>query len=104
MIIRSEHKARVAPYAIYSLNLIQEKAIPYGPKCLLLLMLSFPDYWSFTLEKLSIAMDEPVDTIRDWLIVLHKFGYFHEDVVTYVGDTAVPAAWIVSEYPIAVKK
>lgn len=103
MIIRAEHKAKVAPYAIYSLKLIQENKLPYGPKCLLLLMLSYPDYWGFTLDSLSATMGEPVSTIREWLIILHRYGYFHEDVVSHIGNAAVPAKWLISEYPVEVK-
>lgn len=104
MIIRAEHKSKVAPYAIYSQRLIQDRQIPYGPKCLLLLMLSYPDTWTFTEKFLSDAMAEPIDTIQSWLEVLNRFGYFHRDVAIKISDSFVPVPWLISEYPIEVKK
>ena len=99
MIIRSEHKTKIAPYAIYSKKLIQENKLPYGPKCLLLLMLSYPDYWDFTEQKLADTMQEDIQTILNWLAVLEKYGYFHRDVVLTIGNTKLPVAWLVTEKP-----
>lgn len=102
MIIRAEHKAKIAPYAIYSLKLIQENKLPYGAKCLLLMMLSFPDTWNFTEQRLADLMQEDIQTILNWLTVLENFGYFHRDVVVKLDKSQLPVAWLVTEEPIEV--
>ena len=104
MIIRAKHNGKTDPYVIISRKLIQENQLPYGPKCLLLLMLSYPDYWNFTIANLSVTMGEPISTIQDWLIVLYRNGYFNTDVSVQVGDTSIPAKWLISEYPVEVKR
>lgn len=104
MIVRAKHNGKTAPYSIISRQLLQENQLPHGPKCLLLLMMSYPDNWNFTVEFLSQMMSEPIETIQAWLDVLNHFGYFHRDVALKVSDDSyVPISWLVSEYPIDVK-
>lgn len=104
MIIRSKHDGKAAPYAVISRKLLQENQLPYEPKCLLLLMLSYPDTWNFNIKNLADTMQESVETIRSWLDTLSKFGYFHEDVTLEIGENVLPVAWLVTEYPVEVKK
>ena len=104
MIIRAKHNGKTAPYTILSRELIQENKLPYGAKCLLLLMLSYPDTWNFTEQRLAEMMSEDIQTILNWLAVLEQFGYFHRDVVAKIGNTTIPANWLVSEFPIEVKE
>lgn len=99
MIIRAKHDGKLAPYTIISRQLLQENQLPYGPKCLLLLMLSYPDTWNFTETKLAEIMQEDIQTIRNWLAVLKNYGYFHENVVVKIGDRDLPVAWLITEYP-----
>ena len=99
MIIRAKHDGKTAPYTILSRELIQENKLPYGAKCLLLLMLSHPDTWNFTEKRLAEAMGEDIQTILNWLTVLEKFGYFHRDVVVTIGNSQIPVAWLVTEEP-----
>ena len=99
MIIRSKHDGKESPYTVISRELIQENKLPYGPKCLLLLMLSYPDTWNFTEQKLADTMQEDIQTILNWLAVLEKYGYFHRDVVLTIGNTKLPVAWLVTEKP-----
>lgn len=98
MIIRAEHNGD-APYSVISRELLQENRIPYGPKCLLLLMLSYPDNWNFNANNLSDTMGEPVTTIREWLNILNKFGHFHENMTVKFGGSTVTVDWLVSEKP-----
>jgi len=100
MIIRSKHDGKKAPYTILSRDLIQENKLPYGAKCLLLLMLSFPDTWNFTEQRLADLMQEDIQSILNWLAVLEKYGYFHRDVVVKVENSQLPVAWLVTEYPL----
>lgn len=99
MIIRAKHDGKTSPYTILSRNLIQENKLPYGAKCLLLLMLSFPDTWKFTEQRLAEMMHEDIQSILNWLAVLEKFGYFHRDVVVTIGNSQIPVAWLVTEEP-----
>lgn len=99
MIIRAKHDGKNAPYVILSRDLIQEKKLPYGAKCLLFLMLSYPDTWKFSEQKLAEMMNEDIQTIINWLTVLKNYGYFHEDVVVKIGDRDLPVAWLITEYP-----
>lgn len=96
MIIRAEHNGE-SPYSIITRELLQENRIPYGPKCLLLLMLSYPDNWNFNEHNLSATMGVPVTTIREWLNTLKKIGYFHENVSIKLGEATVMVDWLVSE-------
>lgn len=102
MIIRAEHNGE-APYSVISRNLLQENKIPYGPKCLLLRMLSYPDNWTFSVDSLSEATGEHPTTIREWLDVLNTMGYFHKNVTMEFGGASITIDWLVSEYPIEVK-
>lgn len=99
MIIRAKHDGK-DPYVIISRKLIQENRLEYGPKCLLLLMLSYPDTWTFTERNLAATLGESPSTVRAWLNVLKDAGYFHEDVLVKVGDRALPVAWLVTEDPM----
>lgn len=99
MIIRAEHNGD-APYSVVSRELLQENRIPYGPKCLLLLMLSYPDNWNFSANNLSATMGESVATIREWLNTLNKLGHFYENVTMKFNGSAVTVDWLVSEKPL----
>ena len=99
MIIRAKHDGKTAPYVIISRKLIQDNQLPYGPKCLLLLMLSYPDTWNFTEKMLATAMAEPETTIRTWLDTLNKLGYFYEDADIEFGETRIRVNWLVTEEP-----
>lgn len=99
MIIRAEHNGD-SPYSVVSRELLQENRIPYGPKCLLLLMLSYPDNWNFNANNLSATMGEPVATIREWLNTLNKLGYFHENVTMKFNGSTLTVDWLVSEKPL----
>lgn len=103
MIIRAKHDGKTHPYVIVSRKLIQDNQLAYGPKCLLLLMLSYPDTWNFTEKFLAEALGEPISTTRSWLNMLKDAGYFHEDVVVNIGDTKLPVAWLITEDPVEVK-
>ena len=100
MIIRAKHDGKTSPYVIISRELIQENKLAYGPKCLLLLMLSYPDTWTFTEKNLADTIGESVSTVRTWLDMLKAAGHFHEDVVVKVGDRTLPVAWLVTEDPM----
>ena len=100
MIIRAKHDGKKSPYTILSRDLIQENKLPYGAKCLLLLMLSYPDTWNFTEQRLADMMQEDIQSILNWLAVLEKYGYFHRDVVVKVENSQLPVAWLVTEYPL----
>lgn len=100
MIIRAKHDGKTSPYTILSRELIQENKLPYGAKCLLLLMLSYPDTWKFTEQRLAEMMHEDIQSILNWLAVLEKYGYFHRDVVVKVENSQLPVAWLVTEYPL----
>lgn len=104
MIIRAKHDGKNAPYTILSRELIQENKLPYGAKCLLLLMLSFPDTWNFTEQRLADLMQQDIQTILNWLTVLENFGYFHRDIVIKFDNSQLPVAWLVTEEPIEVKE
>lgn len=104
MIIRAKHDGKTAPYTILSRKLIQENKLPYGAKCLLLMMLSYPDTWNFTEQRLAETMGEDIQTILNWLTVLEKFGYFHRDVVVKFENSQLPVNWLVTEEPIEVKE
>lgn len=104
MIIRARHEWKTAPYAIISRQLLQENQLPYGPKCLLLLMLSYPDTWNFSVDYLADIMAEPAATIRTWLNVLSHFGYFHEYVDVVLGESRMSVDWLVTENPVGEKK
>lgn len=99
MIIRAKHDGKKSPYTILSRELIQENKLPYGAKCLLLMMLSYPDTWNFTEQRLADMMQENIQTILNWLAVLEKYGYFHRDVVVTIGNSQIPVAWLVTEEP-----
>ena len=99
MIIRAKHEGKTSPYVVISRNLLQNSKLPYGPKCLLLLMLSYPDTWNFNENKLAETMQEDVQTIMNWLAVLTNYGYFHRDVVVTIGNSQIPVAWLVTEEP-----
>lgn len=102
MILRAKHDGKNAPYVILSRDLIQEKKLPYGAKCLLLLMLSYPDTWNFSEQKLAEMMNEDIQTIINWLTVLTQYGYFHKHVSIPYGDACLPVDWLVTEYPMGV--
>lgn len=102
MIIRAKHDGKTSPYVIISRELIQGNKLAYGPKCLLLLMLSYPDTWTFTEKHLATTLGEPVSTVRTWLNMLKEAGYFHEDVVVRIGDRTMPVDWLVTEEPMEV--
>ena len=103
MIIRAKHDGKTAPYAVISRNLLQENRIPYGPKCLLLLMLSYPDNWNFSITKLADTMLQSEATIREWLEMLKKAGYFHEDADIEFNGSRMRVNWLVTEDPVEVK-
>ena len=103
MIIRAAHNGKDAPYTIVSRKLLQENQIPYGPKCLLLLMLSYPDNWSFNITHLADTMLQSEATIREWLTVLSELGYFKESATFEVAGSRVKVDWIVIEDPLEVK-
>lgn len=103
MIIRAKHDGKTAPYSIISRNLLQENQIPYGPKCLLLLMLSFPDTWNFNITCLADMMLQSEATIREWLNKLNELGYFHEDVNIEFNGTHMHVRWLVTEEQSGVK-
>lgn len=102
MIIRAKHDGKTAPYAVISRKLLQENRIPYGPKCLLLLMLSYPDNWNFNITKLADIMLQSETTIRDWLEMLKKLGYFHEDADIEFNGLRMQVNWLVTEEPAEV--
>lgn len=104
MIIRAAHNGKDAPYTIVSRKLLQENRIPYGPKCLLLLMLSYPDTWKFNVSHLADMMLQSEATIREWLNTLNQLGYFHENVTVQYGNSRLPIAWLVTEDPLEVKE
>ena len=103
MIIRAAHNGKDAPYAIVSRKLLQENQIPYGPKCLLLLMLSYPDTWKFNVSHLADMMLQSEATIREWLKVLSELGYYQESATFEVAGSRVKVDWIVIEDPLEVK-
>lgn len=100
MIIRAEHDGKTAPYAVISRKLLQENRIPYGPKCLLLLMLSYPDNWNFNITNLADTMLQSAATIREWLETLKKLGYFHEDADIEFNGLHMRLDWLVTEDPL----
>ena len=102
MIIRAKHDGKTSPYVIISRKLIQEQQLPYGAKCLLLLMLSYPDNWDFTEQRLADLMQEDIQTIFNWLEVLVQFGYLHKNVAVPYGDSYISVGWLVTEYPMEV--
>lgn len=104
MIIRAAHNGKDAPYTIVSRKLLQENRIPYGPKCLLLLMLSYPDTWKFNVSHLADMMLQSEATIREWLNTLNQLGYFHENASMEFGGACLSIPWLVSEYPLEVKE
>lgn len=99
MIIRAKHDGKSFPYVIISRKLMQENQLPYGAKCLLLLMLSYPDTWDFTAQRLADLMQEDIQTILNWLEVLTQHGYFHRDVVVQFGESKLSVDWLVTEFP-----
>lgn len=103
MIIRAEHKAKVAPYLIVSQKVIFDNRLPYGPKCLLLAMLSYPDTWNFTETYLAEILQEDVQTIINWLGVLIKLGYLHTNVKVPYGDSYLTVSWLITETPKGVR-
>lgn len=103
MIIRAKHDGKTSPYTIVSRDLLQENKLPYGPKCLLLLMLSYPDSWLFNEKHLANTMQEDIQTIRNWLAVLKNNGYVHRDVLVKFGDKDLPVSWLITENPVEVK-
>ena len=103
MIIRAKHDGKSSPYSVISRKLLQENAIPYGPKCLLLLMLSYPDTWNFNITNLADIMLQSESTIREWLNKLKELGYFHENVMVAYGNSRLPIAWLVTEDPLEVE-
>ena len=102
MIIRAKHDGKFSPYVVISRKLIQENQIPYGAKCLLLLMLSYPDNWAFNEPHLAEMMNENIQTIINWLEVLVQYGYLHKDVTIPYGDSYINVGWLVTEYPTGV--
>lgn len=102
MIVRAEHNGKTAPYVILSRKLIQEHTLPYGAKCLLLMMLSYPDNWSFNEPYLAEMMDEDIQTIINWLEVLAQNGYIRKHVVVPYGNSYIEVGWLISEYPMGV--
>ena len=103
MIIRAAHNGKDAPYTIVSRKLLQENRIPYGPKCLLLLMLSYPDTWNFNITHLADMMLQSEATIREWLKILNELGYFYENVTVDFNGSRLPITWLVTEEPLEVK-
>lgn len=104
MIIRAKHDGKTAPYAVISRKLLQENRIPYGPKCLLLLMLSYPDSWNFNITNLADTMLQSAATIREWLEMLKALGYFHENIDVEFNGTRLPVSWLVTENPVEEQK
>lgn len=102
MIIRAKHDGKSFPYVIISRKLMQENQLPYGAKCLLLLMLSYPDTWDFTEQRLADLMQEDIQTILNWLEVLTQHGYFHRDVAIQFGESKLSVDWLVTEFPTEV--
>lgn len=102
MIIRAKHDGKSSPYVVISRKLIQENKLPHGAKCLLLLMLSYPDNWSFSETHLAEMMQEDIQSIINWLEVLVQFGYLHKDVTVPYGDSYISVGWLVTEYPMEV--
>lgn len=103
MIIRAKHDGKAAPYAVISRKLLQENQIPYGPKCLLMLMLSYPDTWNFNITHLADMMLQSEATIREWLNTLNELGYFHENAEIKLGEAHLRVNWLVTEEPTGVK-
>lgn len=103
MIIRAKHDGKTSPYVIISRKLIQENKLPYGAKCLLLLMLSYPDNWNFTEANLAEMMQEDIQTIINWLAVLTQYGYLHKNVDFQYGFSSITVDWLITEYPMEVK-
>lgn len=102
MIIRAKHDGKSFPYVIISRKLMQENQLPYGAKCLLLLMLSYPDTWDFNEQRLADLMQEDIQTIINWLAVLTQHGYFHRDAVVQFGESKLSVDWLVTEFPTEV--
>lgn len=103
MIIRAKHDGKSAPYVILSRRLIQENNLPHGAKCLLMLMLSYPDSWNFSETNLAATMDQDLQTIKNWLEVLVQYGYVHKNVAVPYGDSCITVDWLVTEYPMEAK-
>lgn len=80
--------------------LIQDKYLSDGAKCLMFLVLSYPDYWVFSLKTLSDSLNKSPETINQLLAELHHFGYFHPESTTQVDGVSVPMTMTFSEYPI----
>ena len=99
MIIRAKHDGKTSPYVIISRKLIQEQQLPYGAKCLLLLMLSYPDNWTFSEAHLAKVMNEDIQVIINWLEILVQYGYLQKNVTVSYGGTAIPVGWVITEYP-----
>ena len=102
MIIRAKHDGKTSPYVIISRKLIQENQLPYGAKCLLLLMLSYPDNWSFSEPFLAEKMHEDIQVIINWLEVLVQYGYLHKNVTVPYGDSSISVGWLVTECQMGV--
>lgn len=102
MIIRAKHDGKSFPYVVISRKLIQENKLPHGAKCLLLLMLSYPDDWIFSETHLADKMQEDIQTIINWLEVLVQFGYLHKDVLLPYGESQIKVGWLVTEVPMEV--